>query len=123
MKARPIGVTFIAGILGLVALYCLVRVTPLLVQVQGPRFGMIAVTFGLAGMVLFNAWGLWTLQRWALTMIRFVLAVNVLMVGFNLLMGTASPYLLFEAAFTVGVLVYTLDDGVEQAFKPVPIDR
>lgn len=116
-QKRPAGVVVLAALLTMIAAIGLISSLPALLTTRGIPVAFNAVAVGLSGLLLFNAWGLWTLQKWALLMVRLVLAINVLIVVYNFFVGAVVPVMIFEGVLYAGLLSYTLlDSHLEAAF-------
>ncbi|MFW5748916.1 MAG: hypothetical protein ACOCYT_04805 [Chloroflexota bacterium] len=118
LSDRPIGVILIAALLAVIAIIGLIGSLPALLFSQGLAVAFNAVAVGICGILLFNAWGLWTLQAWALPMVRIVIAFNLFLVLLNFVYGAFGIPTIFEAMLFGGLLAYVLlDEKFEQAFR------
>lgn len=116
-QKRPLGVVMLAAFLALVALYGLSGAIPALATSRGIPVAYRTVAIGVAVLLLFNAWGLWNLERWALQMVRLLLAVNLAILVYNFFVGGFGLIMTFEAMIFAGVLAYTvLDEACRRAF-------
>jgi len=113
---RPVGLVFLCAFLCAIAGYGLITALPSLLTTQGVNVAFHAVAVAISSVLLFNAWGLWQMQRWALLMLRLILAVNLLLVVFNFFFASVDFLVIFEGALYAGLLIYVLfDETIENA--------
>ena len=126
---RPVGITFIAILLGLLSILefgfgALALVTSLLdrfvLPLQSPAVGAaLGVYYLVLGLVkLFFVWGLYRLQRWAFWATVFIAAVSLL----SSILGVTEPAptvwgFLADLVIPAAILVYfVVDSNVRKAF-------
>lgn len=119
---RPVGVVVLAGLFIIIAGMGLLSAVPALLTAQGIPVAFNAVAVGLSGVLLFIAWGLWTLQRWALYTVRTLLAIDLVLIGYNFIIGgEVTVSVMLEGAFFAGLLLYTfVDAALVRAFEGEP---
>jgi chromate transport protein ChrA len=114
--SRPIGLVMLCAFLCVVAGFGLISALPSLLTTQGVNVAFHAIAVSISGILLFNAWGLWQMQRWALFMLRLILALNIFIVMYNFFVTDVDFLVIFEGALYVSLFIYVLfDDTLDNA--------
>ncbi len=115
--ARPMGITLITILLAIHGVIALLYGFGAFGPYPGGLFTtLIQILFGLV--LLYLAWGIWTLQTWAWLTTLFLEALNV---GFGVFAALANPGFLvlwIGVAIAVIIIVYLLQPSISNLFTP-----